>query len=292
MVLVKFDKEKKKWIELPPGQKEEGSIYYDGYLLKKLKSVKDMMNKEWDVGILIDGIEGVGKSTLSFLCGWYISDASLTLFNICEGTADAVNKLEKLPDGSVLIIDEGSLMFSSKEVMRNEQRQLIKILNVIRQKRMCLIIVSPSFFELNKYIAVHRTRFLLHCYTDKKMTRGRFCYFGEREKHKLYQFGKKHFNSYSRPAANFYGRFNKFDPFGEAYQRLKRKSLLEAMKGKNKESPDYLKGLANGKIEASVMIAKSLPIETKEKLAKVLEIHRTTLYKRLKPKEMVVEGRL
>lgn len=205
-------------------------IYLDTFLKKKLDNIKMVMGKEWDAMIVIDGIEGSGKSTLSFVCGWYITNGKLTLDNICEGTEDAIEKLNKLPDRSVLIIDEGSLMFSSKEVMNREQKRIIKIFNVIRQKKMCLIIVAPSFFELNKYISVDRSRFLLHVYTNKKLERGKFSYFGQKKKRKLYQIGKKNFNSYSKPKADFVGLFTNFDPFGEAYQELKRKSLRESFK--------------------------------------------------------------
>ncbi len=202
----------------------------DGYLKQKLDNIKLILSKDWDAVILVDGIEGSGKSTLSFVCGWYITDGKLTINNICEGTEDAFKKLEQLPKGSTLIIDEGSLMFSSKEVMRKEQRQLIKILQIIRQKCMCLIVVSPSFFDLNKYIAISRSRFLLHVYTDKKLNRGRFCYFSEKKKHKLYIFGKKNFNSYAKPRSDFVGTFSNFNPFGDEYLELKRKSLRESFK--------------------------------------------------------------
>jgi len=214
-------------------------LYLDGYLKDKLDNIKKIMKKDWDAIFLIDGIEGSGKSTLSFICGWYISDGKITIDNICEGTEDAVKKLDKLPDKSILIIDEGSLMFSSKEVMKNEQRMLVKILQVIRQKMMCLIIVSPCFFELNKYISVSRSRFLLHVYTDKDLNRGRFCYFSEKKKSKLYNLGKKNFNSYQRPKANFWGRFYNFDPFGEEYLELKKKSLREAFDDKKKLAPRH-----------------------------------------------------
>lgn len=210
-------------------------IVLDTYLKRKLDNVKKLMSKQWDVVFLIDGIEGSGKSTLSFICAWYIANGDITMKNICEGTEDAVEKLQNLPDGSVLIIDEGSLMFSSTEVMRREQRRLIKILNVIRQKCMCLIIVAPSFFNLNKYISVDRSRFLLHVYTGKDLQRGRFCYFGQKKKTLLYQIGKKKFNSYSKPSSNFVGRFQKFIlPFDDEYQKLKRKSLKESFEKKEK----------------------------------------------------------
>lgn len=210
-------------------------LHIDGYLQKKLDNIKKVLEKKWDAVILIDGVEGSGKSTLSFICGWYITDGKLTLKNVAEGTQDAIQKLEKLPDKSTLIIDEGSLMFSSKDVMRKEQRTLIKILNVIRQKMMCLIIVAPSFFDLNKYISIDRSRFLLHVYTNKDLERGRFTYFGQKKKKLLYTLGKKNFNSYSKPRADFRGRFSNFDPFGEEYQELKRKSLKESFKEDEKK---------------------------------------------------------
>ena len=256
------------------------------WLQQKLDNVKYMMDKEWDVVFLIDGIEGGGKSTLSFICGWYISDGKITIDNVCEGTENAVRQLEKLPDKSVLIIDEGSLMFSSKEVMRKEQRQLIKILNVIRQKRMCLIIVAPSFFDLNKYISVNRSRFLLHVYTDKKLNRGRFAFFGERKKKLLYGLGKKNYNSYSKPKSDFVSTFSEFDPFGEAYQEKKRRSLMEAFHDtiKAHEIPEDIKKQIIK--ENLLLLVKVLPITTRELLAKTVGYDPRTLYSWEHPKKL------
>ena len=220
----------------------QGSPVFSEINLIKRKGVEDTYDIECEEpyhNFVANGIvvHNSGKSTLGFACAWYISDGKITMTNICEGTEDASNKLESLPDKSVLIIDEGSLSFGSKDVMRKEQRRLIKILNVIRQKRMCLIIISPSFFDLNKYISADRSRFLLHTYTNKKLERGRFTFFGEKKKKILYQLGKKNFNSYAKPKADFCGRFFKFDPFGEEYLKLKKKSLMEAFH----EKEDYNK---------------------------------------------------
>jgi len=197
-------------------------------LKKKLDNIIKMQKKEWDAVFLIDGMEGSGKSTLAMTCAWYLSKGTLSTRQVCTGTQDAIEKLEKFPDKSVLIIDEGDLLFSSKEVMRREQKNLIKILKVIRQKKMCLIIVAPIFFELNRYISVHRSRFLLHVYTKKNLERGRFIYFGEKRKLRLYHIGKKNFNSYNKPKSNWNGDFYNFNPFGEEYLKMKKKSLMES----------------------------------------------------------------
>lgn len=261
-------------------------IYLDGFLHKKLDNVKKIMAKDWDCVFLIDGIEGSGKSTLGFACAWYITDGKLTMDNVCEGTSDAVKKLERLEDGSTLIIDEGSLMFSSKEVMRKEQRQLIKILNVIRQKMMCLIIVAPSFFELNKYISVDRSRFLLHVYTGKDLQRGRFAFFSTKKKRILYALGKKNYNSYNKPKADFRGRFTNFDPFGEEYKELKKKSLMESFKGDMKPDEIPKEVLYRIKKEISQQLIPNLPIKTRKQYCELTKTEERTLYNWVKPIEI------
>lgn len=231
---VTFNSEKKKWEE----QDGEQSMYIDGYLKTKLDNVKHILSKNWDAVILIDGKERSGKSTLAFTCAWYLSDMKLTLENICKDTNDCIEKIGNLPDKSVVFVDEGSLSFSSKDAMKSEQRKLMKILDVVGQKNLCIIIVLPSFFELAKAIACRRSRFLLHVYTDQELNRGRFSYFGETKKRKLYDYGRKNFGSYDSPDADFIGRFVDFrTSFFEEYLKLKRETLMGALKSEMKKEP-------------------------------------------------------
>ncbi len=244
-------------------------------LKQKLDNIKLIQRKGWDAIFLIDGIEGSGKSTLAITCAWYLTNGKFPIYNLCSNSEDAIDRLKKLPDGSCMIIDEGSLMFASTEVMRREQRTLIKILNVIRQKRMCLIIVSPSFFNLNKYISIQRSRFLLHVYTPRTLKRGSFTYFGEKKKKMLYIIGKKNFSSYSKPRASWNGNFKEFNPFGDAYLTIKKKSLFSAFDKKKElsltEKQKVIKSYAGDLMD-------SLPINTREALAKCLKTTPRTLY--------------
>lgn len=220
---MKYKFNGKKWVEDPDG------IYMDSKLKTKLDIVKRMINKNWDCVIMIDGIEGSGKSTLGQLIAYYLTDEELSVDNFCAGSQDAVEKLGTMPDKSVLVMDEGSLLFMAREAMKREQVTLMKIINVIRQKNMVLIIIAPSFFELNKTISVSRSRFLLHVYTDKQLNRGRFAYYSQKKKQVLYSIGKKRFNSYARPKADFVGKFINFQPLGDEYDKVKKKSLMESL---------------------------------------------------------------
>lgn len=205
-------------------------VYLDGRLKTKLDLMLEYKKKNFDVPFLIDGAEGSGKSTLAMTCAWYLSNGDFSAENIIEGEEDIIEKLDKAKKGSVLMIDEGFLMFSSRDSMSKRQKALVQILSVIRQKNIILIIVCPSFFEMNKYVAVHRTKCLIHVYT-KGFERGRFLYFDQQKKRLLYEIGKVKNGSYNVVQGSFFGRFTDFKPdFLDEYMKTKERSLMEALR--------------------------------------------------------------
>ncbi len=246
MVKLKYDYKKKEWIELEKGSKE--GIYLDGFLKKRLDNVSRIISKDWDCCFIIDGIEGSGKSTLGFICSYYLNP-NITIDNVAIDGADALKKLEKLPDKSLLMVDEGALMFSSKDAMKKEQKKLMQVISVIRQKNMILIIVLPSYFELNRNLAIHRSRFMLHVYCTADLERGRFAYFGTKKKRWLYLLGRKNNWSYSKPRSDFIGKFQEFNPFGDEYKKLKRRSLASTFKPDQSTRQDSLIGQRNSLIK-------------------------------------------
>lgn len=216
---VEYDEQKKEWVQLELNSKE--GMYIDGKLKERLDNIKEILKYKWDAPIMIDGLEGSGKTTLGLTCAWYLSDKQFKPNNICRSAKDTIKKLHTFPEGSVLLVDEGDLAFSSKDIFNKEQKDLIKLMKIVRYRQHILIVIAPTFFDLNKYISVHRSRFLLHVYTDKNMKRGRFAYFGTKKKRMLYEIGKKNYGSYSKPKADFVGTFTDFNPLGEAYHEAK-----------------------------------------------------------------------
>lgn len=234
MVSLKLDKEKNEWREIVDG--ETADLVIDGFLKKKLDNGLILQSKNWDFPFVIVGEEGSGKSTLAFICGQYLTKMGLKPENVGKGNDDIIEKLEKIPNGSLLIGDEGDMLFNSRETMSKEQRKLTKIMKIIRQKNLIFIIVAPVFFDLSKYIAVDRSKFLLRTYVDHNFNRGFFTYWGKRKKIKLYHEGKKLHGSYAKPKAGFYGRFIDYKlSFDMEYQDIKRKTLTEAFKVEHKD---------------------------------------------------------
>lgn len=245
MVRLILDRDIKEWrVALP---EEKSDITISEYIIQKLDNILKLQKKNWDSCFIIVGRERSGKSTLSFICGQYLTRMGLTMDNICNTSEEALEKIKRLPNGSVIILDEAHLMFSSRETMTREQRQLTKVMMIMGQKNMTLILVSPVFFDLAKYIAVDRSNFLIRVYRTPQLSRGNFAYWGEKRKAKLYHEGKKAHGSYLKPKPNFYGSYSDYIlPFDSDYQLAKQKALEFAINndGKRKkklvETPETL----------------------------------------------------
>ncbi len=247
-------------------------------LKQKLDNILLIRKKKWDYLIIVDGKERSGKSTLAQICAYYLTNGNFSINNMSLGSSDVLEKLEKLPDFSVLIMDEGSLTLSAKDWATKGQRQLVKVLNVIGQKSMVLIVVLPSFFDLNKYVAIDRSRFLLHVYTDEVMNRGRVAYFGEKRKRMLYILGKKTMNSYAAPQSDFNTTFGEFEPLGKEYMELKRKSLMEALQteegGKIRRNNEALK---ENRVAIWARMKENNPNLSKKELAAIMGVSMRTI---------------
>jgi hypothetical protein len=102
----------------------------------------------------------------------------------------------------------------------------------IRQKNLFVFVVMPTFFDLDKYVALWRSRALIHVYTAANFERGYFGFYNAERKKQLYILGKK-FYSYAKPKDNFHGRFTNFYPVDEKAYRAKK---LESLKRRETEA--------------------------------------------------------
>lgn len=201
-------------------------FYLDGILKDNLDLIKKKIAHDWDMVFIIGGIEGGGKSTLAQQLARYLSGARFTLNHICFSPEDFMEKItrdEFLRKGDTLILDEGFLI-NSRASMSKLNRTFLSILAECRQKNLFLVIVAPNFFDLDKNIALWRSRGLFYVYHES-FERGFFRFYNYDLKKKLYILGKKLYN-YSCVKPNFFGRFTKYLPINkEEYMNLKLKAF-------------------------------------------------------------------
>lgn len=200
-----------KWVELPKGSREEGSIYMDGVLYKSFKDAKEVMGKKnLDLVIAVTGYPGSGKSKLvgqiAAFCDPTFNENRMyqSSQEFMEGVRDETEILK------AHVLDEAWEGLSSAQVRKEVGKLFMNLLNTIRQKRLFIFLVLPDFFDLSKNIAIFRTRWLIHCYSEFFGDVGRFVMFDRDTKKRLYIRGKQHEN-YSAVRADFRGVFTKGD---------------------------------------------------------------------------------
>lgn len=183
--------------------------YMDGGKKANFDSIKKFVYKDWDMCFIYSGPEGAGKSTMCFQDAKYL-DPTFNIDRICFKPQDFEDKIKKenfLKKGNALVLDEGFVL-NARASMTEINRKFLSVLAECRQKNLFLFIVLPNFFDLDRNLALWRSRGLFYVYHDR-MERGYFKYFSYEKKKKLYIAGKKFFN-YSAVRHDFIGRFPKY----------------------------------------------------------------------------------
>lgn len=197
----------------------------DGLLLSNLNEVYiDVTKHDFDAVILITGFEGYGKSTL----GGQVAKAFDPTYSLdrCVFTLDQwIEVVFSTDKFKSVVFDEAYKYLSSKNTMSKYNRKIVTILTQIRFLNLFHTILLPSFHELDKYVALWRSRGLIDV-----SKRGEFRAFDYHSKINLYVKGKKFFNMMAE-YPDFFGRFTKHFVYDKkAYDEKKLKSLREAEK--------------------------------------------------------------
>lgn len=208
--------------------------YMDGYLKSNLDIAKSVVPQDWDMLFVVDGPEGSGKSVHTQQMALYC-DPTLTIDRVAFTPQEFRKAIMTADKGQAVIYDEAYTGLSSRATMSLINRTLISMLAEIRQRNLFVFVVMPCYFDLDKYVALWRSRALIHVYTAPGFKRGYFSFYNNEKKKDLYINGKK-FYSYSKPKANFYGRFpNHYTVDEKAYRKKKKDSLIDREKKKEEQ---------------------------------------------------------
>jgi hypothetical protein len=250
-------------------------FYMDGYLKQNLDIAKAAIKKDWDMLFVYDGMEGSGKSVKAMQDAFYC-DPSLDLNRIVFTPNSFRKGIVNAEQYQAVVYDEAYTGLSSRATMSLINRTLIKMLAEIRQKNLFVFVVLPCFFDLDKYVALWRSRALIHVYTKENFQRGSFAFYNADRKKDLYVNGKKYY-SYYKPKPNFIGRFtNHYVVDEKEYRKKKKESLIEREK---KEEEAHVRREVEGALFNRVMEMENLGMEEKRR---VLDMPNTTFYRKVK----------
>lgn len=207
--------------------------FVDTRLFASLEKIKITLNKkDKDCVIVIDGKEGSGKSTLAMQIGKFV-DPTLDLSRVVFSPEDFREAILKAKKGQCIIYDEAFTGYSSRSSLSPINRVLVSLAMQMRQKNLFVLIVLPTIFLLDKYMAMFRTKALVHVY-ESRGVRGYFRVYNSKKKKYLILMGKKtmsysHKGLYTNFKGRFYGKFALGDEIVEKkYLQKKEKALKES----------------------------------------------------------------
>lgn len=207
------------------------SYYMDDRLKRNLdkKVIPTLKKKDEDYVICVDGMERIGKSVFAMQLAKYV-DPTFDLDRVCfsaEEFKDAILKANKF---QAVIFDEAYSGLGSASALSKTNKMLKALMTEMGQKNLFVIIVLPSFYLLEKYPALWRTRVLFHVFKNRTGKKGFFRLFNNKKKKILYIRGKKDYDyNIKKAKSKFRGRFyNNYVVDEASYRRKKDKKLKES----------------------------------------------------------------
>lgn len=182
-----------------------------------------MKKRNMDKVFIVDGGEGLGKSTWTFQQAAYLEPE---IFKTPEKfmsriafTPEEFMELVRTVRNGVVIFDEAFRGFSSRAALSKINKRLVQALMEMRQANNIVFIVLPSIFLLDIYPAMLRSQGLFNIYADKRSGKRVWQAYNRQDKNAIYQVGLKKGWMYfkkSKLRGYFYSKF----PIGPEYEKL------------------------------------------------------------------------
>ena len=219
------------------------NLYMDNELYNRIQTTvrPKIHKKDNDWVWIVDGGEGTGKSVFTMQLA-KVLDPTFCLERVCMTPDDFTKAVIKAKKGEAVVFDEGFTGLSSRASLSEINRLIVSLMMEMRQKNLFVVIVMPTIFLLDRYVALFRAKGLFHIYT-KSGTRGRWVYFNNKNKKLLYILGKKLF-SYAKPRSKFRGRFrDQYTINEQEYRNKKAEALIKKSRTTRSETYKYQRDL-------------------------------------------------
>lgn len=126
------------------------------------ENINKTLGIDKDFTIIIDGLTGSGKSTLAI----HLAKKGCAWFKIKEdiifSKKELVDKIMNAERYSYIILDEAINILFKRDFMDRKQKFILKLLDMCRDKNLCLIMCVPNFWSIDKHILEGRIRLRLH----------------------------------------------------------------------------------------------------------------------------------
>lgn len=204
----------------------------DNRLKEKLdKHIKNKLTaSDDDVVFIIDGPERSGKSTFGTQLAKYL-DNDFCLDRMCMTPEEFKEAIINAERGQAIIYDEAHAGLSIRRTLSKVNFILTQTMMECGQKNLIIFVILPTFYMLDKYVALFRARGLFHVYR-RGTKKGFWRYYNQERKRILYLKNYKYM-TYKGVRPNLRGRFTKkYCIPEEEYRKKKEETLMKSQEQK------------------------------------------------------------
>lgn len=201
-----------------------------------LSLVRQELRDDMDYIVCIEGHEGTGKSALAYHLASRI-DEGFNVDNYIYNGEVLKKWVFEAPKYSAAVIDEAGLMLFRRDSMRQDNKNLVKILQTCRYRNLCLFFVLPSIHTLESYLSNWRVNV---CFEALRLNRKRG-----------FAVGKAPYRQPWKNKTDWYSKFGFRFPdfpkgFKAAYLEHKADNTQGEVLGEDPLKAVYLRGKKNG----------------------------------------------
>ena len=280
MAYYRFNKEEEKWNKIDAKDKQDDDIKLEERMIPVLNAAKKDLQNDLDIGVIIFGSVGSGKSTLGrLLCRYVSNDTFHPRKHMVRDVNDIKRVIGEAKRGDAVVFDEASGIFASTDALTKKTKHAQLVLDVCRQKNLFMVIIAPQFHRLTAPVAIDRTKFALRTFINRKtQKRGHFAFYGGKAKERMYINAKKTHGSIKGTPPKWHGEFGMDVKNDDIYREVKDETLHLVLNsfGKDKEKP---KTPAEIEREYRKKIVMQNTTKTVKEIAEVLGVNERTIYR-------------
>lgn len=123
-----------------------------------------VLHQDIDCVIIVDGKEGAGKSVHALQIGYMLDVEHSIDINtqVCYTPEEVKEAITTLKRGKAIVFDEARRGFNRRRSTEKVNIELTDLFAECRQNNLFLVVVMPSFYDMDMNIAVWRSRVLVH----------------------------------------------------------------------------------------------------------------------------------
>lgn len=127
------------------------------------RAIKTVLRSDRDFVLCLSGSTGEGKSTLSLHVAQLVDENFSISNNITFSRQETIERIKTLPKYSCVVVDEAINLLFRRDFAKREQKDLLKLLDMCRDRNLCLIFNIPQAWSLDSHI-LNRVRCWIYVY--------------------------------------------------------------------------------------------------------------------------------